>query len=561
MSNLKVGVNVFPGESVNPISGVSTARTAIVGNFLKGPVNIVTTVTSMAQFESIFGTKPAPGTTGYYNVKAHFAQVGQAVTDIVRIASSTAAKATYTFQDRLEEPVNTLKVEFKYEGIEGNSYSVDVDDYHILSTTLTEDISADATSAVLTSVGGLEVGSDIHFHDGAFDEYVRIISINASTKTVYWTGGLTNAYAAATATVESMEFSLNVYYKGVLAETITGMSMNDAVSFFCEKKSPTNLILTDLKAVDTAYTDLPAVTASASALASGADGLSDVVLTDYQGSQSLKTGLYALDGVDPFRVCCPNPELTDVDAVAAYKSLVQSLIDYVENRRTMMVYVDVPLGTSRDDSITFGANFESKKLVMPWPWQKVTESGLEKWLPPSSFTTGMCVKKDQELGVFKNPGNERLAYTEGVEYVMDDTENTMLADAGICGIMQFPGEGIRFYGGRTRSAETAWKFIHVAELWNYLGRTLERGLRDVVFEVNDAALWATVIRRVSTLLEYEKQRGAITDYRVVMNSSNNPQDQVALGIATLAVEYIPVGTVERLAIPLTSSPMGFAVAA
>ena len=560
--NYNVGVNVIPGQSVNVISGVSTAVSAIMGNFLTGPLNVAVTTTSMTGWEAIFGNKPAPGTTGYYSVKAFYKQNGQAVLKTIRIASDTAAKATHTFQDRQGTPANTLKVEFKYEGTEGNNYSVDVDDHHILTTTLATDTSASATDATLTSVGGLEVGSDLHFSEGTNDEYVRIISIDVPNKKVYWTGGLTNVYTAAAAAVESMEFALKVYDRGVLVETITGLSMNDEVSFFCEKVAMNKITVTDLKDTDTDYTDLPAATSSASALTSGADGLSDVEADDYKGSQSLKTGIYALDAVsDVFRICCPNPKLTDADPAAAYKTLLQALIDYVENRKTVMLYADVPYGTSLADAITFAGDFESRHLALAWPWLKVTESGLPKWLPPSSFIVGTSVRKDYERGVFKNPGNERLAYAEDVEYAMDDTENTTIADAGLNGIMKFSGEGIRLYGGRTRSAETAWRFIHVSELWNYLGRTLERGLRDIIFEVNDEALWATVIRRVSMMLEVERQRGAITAYQVKMDSNNNPQDQVALGIAKLEVEYIPVGTVERLVISLTSSPAGFAVAA
>jgi len=44
-----------------------------------------------------------------------------------------------------------------------------------------------------------------------------------------------------------------------------------------------------------------------------------------------------------------------------------------------------------------------------------------------------------------------------------------------------------------------------------------------------------------------------------MNSSNNPNDQIALGIAVVEVEYVPVGTAEKFVIKLTSSPMGLSV--
>jgi phage tail sheath protein FI len=94
----------------------------------------------------------------------------------------------------------------------------------------------------------------------------------------------------------------------------------------------------------------------------------------------------------------------------------------------------------------------------------------------------------------------------------------------------------------------------------YLGRSIEQGTQDVVFEPNDEFLWKSLIRRVGDLLATEHRRGAIKgNYQIIMDGFNNPQDQIALGIANIEVEYVPVGTVEKLVIPLKSSPSGLSV--
>jgi phage tail sheath protein FI len=360
-----------------------------------------------------------------------------------------------------------------------------------------------------------------------------------------------------------MEFKITVYFNGVEVESHPNLSMNDEVTFFCEKQVVSNYIsVTDLKAVDTDYQDLPAVTTPPEALASGADGLSDVTGSDYEGVQASKSGVYAFDNVpDLFRFCCPNPLLTDVDPAAAYQSLVQSLLDYANNRVTVMYYSDVPYGKTVAQSVTFAGHFEGRRLVMPWPWLKITASSLPVWLPPSSFILGACVRKDYQRGVHKNPGNESLPMAIDLEYHVSVAEGETLNNAGVDTVRLIAGRGIRFYGGRTLSAETAWRFIHVSELWNYLGRSIEQGTQDVVFEPNDEFLWKSVIRRISDLLANEQRNGAITDYQIIMDSSNNPQDQIALGIAKVDVEYIPVGTAEKFVVSLTSSPSGFTVSA
>ncbi|MHA2070112.1 MAG: hypothetical protein ACXABY_37575 [Candidatus Thorarchaeota archaeon] len=72
-----VGVNLIEGAGVSPIEGISTSVAAIIGTFERGPLNEATLVSSMAQFEAIFGIVPAPGSTSYYSVKAFFKKVGE----------------------------------------------------------------------------------------------------------------------------------------------------------------------------------------------------------------------------------------------------------------------------------------------------------------------------------------------------------------------------------------------------------------------------------------------------------------------------------------------------
>jgi phage tail sheath protein FI len=558
-----VGPNLIEGQAVSPVAGVTTAISGIIGNFEKGPVDVATLVGSMAQFTKIFGTKPATGSTAWYSVKGFFAKIGTGSLYIIRVAGATAAKATKIFQDRQGTPANTLQVDAKNEGVWGNDLTADIDDYNILSTTPASNIAAAATNATLTSIGGLEVGSDIKFDNGTQQEYRRLIQIDASNKKVYWTTGLTNAYPAATSTVKSMEFSLKIYNKGLLVETHDGLSMNDLVSFYCEKKVISDYVaVTDMKSTDTSYLDLPAVSSSAQALTGGLDGLTDVVKDDYVGVQANKTGKYGFDSVSNlFRFCCPNPILTDVDPVAAYKALVQDLLDYANSRKTVEFYADIPYGTSVANAITFAGGYEGWGLNFFWPWGKAIENSLAVWVPPSSLAMGVAVEKDFRRGVHKNVGNETVPYIIDLEYHVSEPEHYILNEAGINVIRAFAGEGIRTYGGRTRSAVTAKRFLHYAEQWMYIGRSLELATRDIVFEPNIPPTWATTIRRVIAFFLNEQRKNAITNFVIQMDSFNNPGDQVALGIAELRIEYVPAGTIEKLVIALTPSPMGLSIAA
>jgi len=565
MSNEHVGVNIKEGKSISSVSGVSTQIAGIIGNFVKGPLDKATLVTSFADFIKKFGDAPATGSTSWYSVKAFFAQTGNANLYVVRVAG-TAIKASKTFQD--PNVVDTLKVEALNEGAWGNKLSVDVGTYNILSTTLASDASSGETEATLVSIEGLEIGSYVHFHDDTNDEYVEVISIDTADKKIHWSGVLTNTFDSDNTTVTSVEFALKVYQNNVLVETWQGLTINDNPSFFCEKviNDVSNYItVTDLKDSDTDYQDLPDATSGAESLSGGADGLSDVIADDYKGLQSSKTGVYAFDEVDSlFRFCCPNPILTDADQDVAYKAVVQAMLDYADARVTVQYYADVQYNKSVSDAVTFAGNFTGRHAAMFYPWLKVYENSTPVWLPPSSFVLGAAVAKDYSRGVHKSIGNESLNYAIDLKYHVSISEGETLNDAKINTIRKFTGQGIKIYGGRTLSAVTTWRFLHCSELWNYLARSLDVSMQDVVFEPHNQLLWKTVTRRIEAFLAKEQQKGALHDvsnpqgtaYAVLMDETNNPSDQVALGIATVQVEYVPVGTVEKFIIELTSSPSG-----
>jgi phage tail sheath protein FI len=64
----------------------------------------------------------------------------------------------------------------------------------------------------------------------------------------------------------------------------------------------------------------------------------------------------------------------------------------------------------------------------------------------------------------------------------------------------FRGSGNLVWGGRTTSADPDWKYINVRRLFIFIEKSIERGTQWVVFEPNDAPLWARVTRSVSDFL-------------------------------------------------------------
>ena len=550
------GVNVVEGQGYNPIAGVPTNISAMLINSERGPLNKATLVTSLQQLELIFGINVPAGTTGMHSARSFFKNAGYAPLYVIRIAASSALCANKTIQDKNGTPANTLKIEAKTEGAWGNYLQIEIKDDNFLTTVPASDILASAQSATLKSITNLEIGSQVKFDNGTNQEIRKLTGVNASTKTVNWSTGLSNAYPAATSTVKSLEFELIVYENGFQVEDFPNISMVNTVSNFCEtviNHSVTGsryIKVTDLKSTDTDEKDLPAEIAITS-LASGADGLDDVTGSDYTGSQALKTGIYAMDEIDGlFRFCVPNPKLTDVDPAAAYSALVQDCIDYAELRKTVSFYADVPAAKSVSDAITWKANLESKNASLWYPWLTINYGGKDIDIPPSAAVMGAAVRKDASQGVHWNIGNKTLDGVVALEYNLSKVEDNLLNEANINTIMA--KNGIRTYGGRTLSAEVRWRFVNDFELWCNIAERIMKGTQDILFRPIDAQTMILVERKLKGLCSVLKSQGAISWYSVTCNSDINPSDEVDQGILHAIVEYGRPGCVEKFVVTVNS---------
>ena len=93
-------------------------------------------------------------------------------------------------------------------------------------------------------------------------------------------------------------FNIVVYSNGVVIETISDLSMDEANERYVEKIKGTYVTFEDLESASTGNENMPAVTTDNIALTGGDDGLTGLDDADYIGVEAHKTGLYAFDTVN-----------------------------------------------------------------------------------------------------------------------------------------------------------------------------------------------------------------------------------------------------------------------
>ena len=280
---------------------------------------------------------------------------------------------------------------------------------------------------------------------------------------------------------------------------------------------------------------------------------------DYVGDVADRTGFAALEAIDEVTMLCV-PDLMsayqqgaiDLDTVQAVQTQMIAHCELLGNR---MAILDAPPGFNAQQIKEWRvdkARYDSMYAALYWPWVKVTNpaTGLPSFMPPSGQVAGVWARNDSERGVHKAPANEVVRGVLDLEINITRNEHDLLNPEGINVIRAFPGRGIRIWGARTLSSNSAWRYLNVRRLFNYLEESILNGTNWVVFEPNDQALWAKIRRTVAAFLVMEWRSGALFGltpdeaFYVKCDAETNPTESIDAGQVVCEIGVAPVKPAE-----------------
>ena len=295
-------------------------------------------------------------------------------------------------------------------------------------------------------------------------------------------------------------------------------------------------------------------------------GLEQLTAEAFIGNASARTGLEGLEVQDDLRlIICPDLFFgyeTDPDSVKERARQVQrKMVDHCERLRYRFALLDTPPGLDAQEALNWQKELlmDSSYAALYYPWVEVAdfENGTTKMVPPSGHVVGLYNRIDAQRGVHKAPGNEVLNGVVGLEYDLTAAEQGELNQVGVNCIRAFAGRGIRVWGVRTLSSDTAWRYINVRRLFIYISASLDRGLQWVVFEPNNRDLWAKVRRDVRAFLRNTWLSGALFGntpeeaYYVKCDQELNSQTIRDLGQLIVEVGVAPVKPAEFVIVRLS----------
>ena len=176
------------------------------------------------------------------------------------------------------------------------------------------------------------------------------------------------------------------------------------------------------------------------------------------------------------------------------------------------------------------------------PFLRYTEGDTTIEVPPAADVSNSYIRKflggdpyaivANQNGIISNPN---LA---GVEYMIDRYDRDYLEPFGYNSIIERTATGqILIYANATsfQTVKSDYNYLHVRELLNTIEIEVDQVLQNFVFDYNNPVTRLNVVNNIAPILETIKNAGALYNYEIVMDESNNTPDIVDEGFAIVDI--------------------------
>src|SRR6202042_1165112 len=477
-------------SGVHPIAGVATSNTAFVDYFSQGLINQPVNVTSFADFTRKFGGLNSLSEASY-GVQQFFLNGGTSAW-IVRITDAGQPDAT--------------------PPVAGNAAAA-------AKISLNDSASTDVLDVTAISPGvwadEIQVAVDQQQPAGATTETFNLVVRQA-------TGSAGSFQVLASEVYRNL--SLDPTSASFAPNAINGVSALITVSV------PSSVSATDLPAVASGF----------------------------------EAGIQALDQIAPFifnLLCLPGAvKLDAADCAHVYGAAVTYctakrayvLVDIPQNVQNAAAMVELLTGSGSPlpaPSSAAGVYFPRLTIPDPLAGNALRDVGA------SGTIAGVIARIDANRGVWKSAaGTEASVLGANLVTNLNDADNGSLNVLGVNVLRSFPVYGSVVWGARTMlgadQQASEWKYAAVRRTADYIEESLFEGLKWVVFEPNDASLWAQIRLNVGSFMNGLFRQGAFagvtpTDaYLVKCDSDTTTQADIGNGIVNIVVGFMPLEPAE-----------------
>ena len=547
-------------SSPRAIEGVGTSTGGFVGMAVKGPtIGAPSLVTSFADFQRQFGGFLSEYTHGEYRYLAYsveqFFANGGTRCYISRVVPEDASLAT--------AKKGILSMRAANEGKWGNRILVSLMATNRKKMQLLKKESDNIF--VAKSVDGFREGDVVEFAG----EFNRIAGIFDNTVTFEKPFGADPVDTAIVPkkVVFSVEMDVTIRSDSDV-ETFTGVTLNPtSTNYLARKLAASRLVVATVEPNDDIDNPVSVilgkgVLSGTISFAGGSDGTMEAVnagvFIGIDNGPGQRTGIQAFLENDSVSIIAV-PGITIPEVVVA-------LVSHCENEKNRFAVLDIPQELRKTgDIIEYRNMIDSTYAAMYHPWIQVYDRVAKKpaYIPPSGAVMGVYSRTDVSRGVHKAPANETIACT-GLSVNYTTGEQDILNPAGVNLIRALPGQGIRIWGARTASSNSAFKYVNIRRLFIFVEQSIRMSTNWVVFEPNNSSLWARVQMTVSSFLESMFRAGMLAGdspaeaFYVNIGTSTMSQDDIMNGRLICEIGIAPSRPAEFVIFRVTQFTAGAA---
>lgn len=498
------GIVLRERDLTNAVAVPSQANTAaFVGSFEKGPVGVITTISSESELVATFG-KPNDSNYEDWYVASTFLSYGGTL-QVVRVESATLANAedsgtgvlirsdddqaaqagttTYHFAART---AGTLGNSLKVSTVDGTTASYATATYH--GTALWSSLAPAPASADITHVAVIDEDGAVSGVAGTLLETFLYVSRDAAAVD----GEGASAYLPTVINRKSRY----VYADDLPAAAGESLSLSGGVDDYAVGISGVQTALNLFLDVENITIDF--VLAGGSITGGG-----------QPGADTATKQLAAIAIADARKDC--------IAFCSPYRDFV-SLTDATAQKDAILAH--------------FSSFPSSSYAVLDSGYKYIYDRFNDKYryIPCNGDIAGLCVQTSLTAEDWYSPaglqrGNLRNAIK--LAYTPTKAHRDELYLQRINPVTSFPGQGIVLFGDKTaQSTPSSFDRINVRRLFLNIERRVQAAARGVLFELNDTTTRGSFFSTVNAYMEEVRAKRGVTDFLVVCDETNNTADVI-----------------------------------
>ena len=202
------------------------------------------------------------------------------------------------------------------------------------------------------------------------------------------------------------------------------------------------------------------------------------------------------------------------------------------------------------------------------------ENGAGQWIPPSSYVTGVAVRRYRSEGYQFPPAGVKfqLADAVGTQIPINSAQQNLLNPDGCNAVRSLPGypdTAVFIWGGRTRinpavAEQRLYQFVNTRVILNVVYGSLRTAFDNQIFNVIDGfnVVYNQIVSVGNSILNQLYVQGALFGarpsqaFQVICDPRINPPEDLENGIVNAKVFVTPVPTLERIQIDLIRVAIG-----